>query len=186
MTRKIQVLVLFFFAVKVIACGWALQSEAPVYQGEHIPLRVGVSLVDNVGNKYGEKVIESLRAWGVFDEIVYPYRGGGEVDATLRLTLDALDRSGAVVASNLLLGLGTLGIAGQGTDAKHRITADLQIVGGQYKRYVAEVDSYFHRSVGMRKEQIAQRTRYLQTSKLAHAIAIQLEKDRAVLAQAPR
>ncbi len=185
MTRPLRYLALLLLVVQ--ACSWAIQAEAPNYKGEMIPVVVGINLVDNVGNKYGPKVVESLRVWGVFESIIYPYRSSGtQVDAVITLTLDALDRSGAVTASNILLGIGTLGIAGQGTDAKHRVTAVVQNQNGTSRQYTAEVDSYFHRVSGMRDEQIAQRTRYLQTSKLAHALAILFEKDQDSFTQGRR
>lgn len=128
--KKLTVII-FAMTLLIAGCAWRHIPAAPDYPYvKTIPYTVGIALSNNGDGTrlYVPKVVDSLKAMRVFNNIIFPYRHGDAVDAVLYMSIGAKgsENVGRDVASGVL----TMGLAGSGNTFVYRTIALLKTPEG--------------------------------------------------------
>lgn len=184
MVRRSIFVALLFILPTVTGCAWQRIPIAPKYEAPaSLPLRVGVELsADPASTTYGPLVIQRLKDWRVFDEIVFPYRKGDAVDAVMQMTVKGqwTPNTGANFAKGFIIGLSmytlspVLGVSMTGT---HDINSLLLQKDAEIAKYSVHAKTSLEWGLAANTGEVGQKADFLQTSKLANDLATKVRED---------
>ncbi len=200
----LRLVVFIGLSASLTSCSWVRTDPIEKFQANTIPLRIGVVLEDNraaeaegksASDYLGPDIVGYLQAWRVFDEILFPYQGSEDVDAVVYLSaqgeIDIHDVTNAAKSflNGLTMGL-FLSIVGKTADFEHQ--ADIRIVsqGQLISSYSAEVETDLRASLARKQweDQIGRdaldEAKRAHASRLAKALAVQIQADRSSILQA--
>jgi hypothetical protein len=182
MMRRI-ILILFLFVLSTISgCAWQRIPVAPQYQStDSIPIRVGVELSsDPVSKNYGPPVIQRLKDWHVFNDMIFPYRKGDSVDAVLRITVNGEWKEGSNFLRGFIVGLSlyTLSpVVGPSITGTHDINLILFQKERELAKYQAHAETLVERGVLADTGEVFRKADFVQTSTLANGLAKKMRDD---------
>jgi hypothetical protein len=182
MMRRIILIVFLFVLSTISGCAWQRIPVAPQYQStDSIPIRVGVELSsDPVSKNYGPPVIQRLKDWHVFNDMIFPYRKGDPVDAVLRITVKGEWKEGANFLRGFIIGLSlyTLSpVVGPSITGTHDINSILFQKERELAKYQAHAETLVERGVLADTGEVFRKADFVQTSTLANGLAKKMRDD---------
>lgn len=184
MTRQTFLTSFFVIATLVFGSGCAWQKIPLVNDysvGEGLPLKVGVRLSSNpVSSAFGPQVLERWKDMGLFEEIVYPYREGDNINLVLNLDIDGR-WVGSGAGAGVVIGL-TLGLASPfiGPSMEGRHTIDLAFNKGEEKinNLRSTISTNVSWGLGADVNEVAAKSDHLLIQKLANSGASLISEKR--------
>lgn len=164
-------------------CAWQRIPDAPQYQPTaSLPLRVGIELSNSPASMtYGPQIIQELKAWSIFERIVYPYRKDDAVDAVLKMTLSGTwTADPANFAKGFIIGLSLFTLSpviGSSMTGIHDINASLLQKDAEIAKYDVHTETSLEWGLAADTNEVARKAESLQVKKLADGLTTKLKED---------
>jgi hypothetical protein len=188
MSHVRRILFIILVLLFISGCAWQRIPPMPAYTSEpSLPIRVGV-IVDNTQTStfYGPGVLEQWKQMRLFDEIIYPYREGDNVDCIMKLSING-GWKGSGFGAGFVIGL-TFGLAGTAIGPSmtgtHEALAVISKSANEAGRYSVKVESEVEWGMAANTAEVSDKANQLQRNRIAFELAQKIRADRKTLLSA--